>query len=950
MGAARRKHPPQNVILMSSNPLHRALVLIFAASLLPIVVVSELYGDEPSAGIEFFERQVRPLLAEKCFSCHGRGQRKGKLTLDSRAGVMAGGENGAVVVAGKPEESLLVEAIGYEGGTQMPPDAKLTDREIGVLKQWVTLGLPWPATDDSGSAAIRVDGVVTEQDRNFWSFRPIREPAAPAVERKDWPRLPLDYFVLNRLEAEKLKPVPEANRQSFIRRATFDLLGLPPSEAEVAAFVADDHPQAYERLIERLLDSPQYGERWARHWLDVARYGEDQAHTFEARMYPSGYRYRDWVVDSLNRDLPIDQFLLEQIAGDLLPGEERMQRLPALGFFALGPVYYADAGCAPKAKSDEYDDRIDTLCRGVLGLTVACARCHDHKFDPISTKDYYALAGVFASTEYQEAPLAPPEVVKAYDDAQAEIKQAEEKLKSAQTEATRNLAESLAPQTAKYLAATWRVQNRRKVESGYKVASAIEGTDLQEFLLERWLQYAVSEPGKKNQVLTPWHELIASQDAKQDLSGDAAATEAVLRVAETVQAKLVAAIEARREAEAKYREQLAALAEGMKKPDKPALPGETANVLKEFLENDKGPLAIPKDRLEKLLPEEGKQLLAELKKKTEERKKAAPPKYPVAHSLTEGKAANSKVHVRGNVKELGDEVPRRFITVLSPSDPPPFAQGSGRLELAQAITSRDNPLTARVFVNRVWQHHFGRGIVGTPSNFGLLGERPTHPELLDYMAARFMASGWSLKQLHRDIMLSATYRLASSNNAANHERDPENRLLWRMNRRRLDIESWRDAMLLVAGSLDSTRGGPSLDLNNGNNRRRTLYAAVSRHELNPVLRLFDFPDANLTSERRAITTVPMQQLFVLNSEFMIGQARTLAARLAQENLPDDEARIDRLYRLVFARAADERERRLAREFVARALPEEVSASDVKLNRWEQLAQALLGTNEFVFAD
>jgi mono/diheme cytochrome c family protein len=930
---------------MHCPPTTRAVGLLLPAALLFTMVAAQ--AAEPTD--EFFERQIRPLLAEKCFSCHARGQKKGKLSLESRAGIMAGGESGPAAVAGKPDESLLISAITHSGDVQMPPDDKLSDREIAAVKHWVELGLPWPKGDAGPSTAIRADGVITEQDRKFWSFQPVQNPSLPAVQRSDWPRQALDHFILNRLESEGLQPVGEADRRTYIRRATFDLLGLPPSEEEVAAFVSDAGSDAYERLVERLLDSPHYGERWARHWLDVARYAEDQAHTFEARRYASGYRYRDWVVDALNRNMPIDRFLMEQIAGDLLPSDDRMQRLPALGFFALGPVYYADAGCAPKAKADEYDDRIDTLCRGMLGLTVSCARCHDHKFDPIPTKDYYALAGVFASTEYNETPLAPPEVVKAYDDAQAQVKQAEQQHKEAEAAESRKLGESFASLTAQYLTAAWRVQNRQKVEPGYKAASAVEGMELKEFVLERWLQYLASDQAKKNATLKTWFELLGSQDAKQDLSGDAASVEAVQRAAETIQAALSAAIEERRAAEAKHREQLAALKEGEKPPEKPALAGETAELLKELIDNNKSPFAIPKDRLEKLLPEESKQVLAKARQAIEDLKKASPPKYPIAHSLTEGKPANSKVHLRGNHKDLGEEVPRRFLSILSPSESPPFTQGSGRLELAQAVANRDNPLTARVFVNRVWQHHFGRGLVGTPSNFGLLGERPTHPELLDHLASRFMASGWSLKQLHREIMVSATYRLASTSNPANHERDPDNRLLWRANRRRLDVESWRDAMLTVSGNLDFTLGGPSMELSSNNNRR-TLYAVISRHELHPLLRLFDFPDANLTSERRTMTTVPMQQLFVLNSEFMVAQSRAIAVRLQQKNLPDDEARVDQLCRWVLGRPASESERRLGREFIGKSLPEGVSATEVKLGRWEQLSQALLSTNEFVFAD
>ncbi|HEV7225767.1 MAG TPA: DUF1549 and DUF1553 domain-containing protein, partial [Pirellulales bacterium] len=860
-------------------------------------------------------------------------------------------------------EGLLIEAVGYAGDVQMPPNGKLAAEEIAALKQWLALGAPWPV-EPTGGGTIRTDGAITDADRQFWSFQTIRDPAPPVVRRGDWPRKPLDAFVLARLEEEGLQPADEADRRTFLRRAAFDLIGLPPTAEEVEAFVADERPDAYERLIDRLLDSPRYGERWARHWLDVARYGEDQAHTFQARLYPSGYRYRDWVVGAFNRDLPFDRFVVEQIAGDQLEddsavgggaaggegassGGERMGRLPALGFFALGPVYYADAGCAMKAKTDEYDDRVDTLSRGFLGLTVSCARCHDHKFDPISMRDYYALAGVFASSDYCEAPLAPADVVARYDAAQANVKQAEERLKEAQALEARNLGESLAPQTAKCLLALWKFDNRRKVEPSASLADAAKQAELQEPLLARWQRHLAPDREAKHPLFAPWRDLLARQDPAKDLSNDMAALAEAEQAAAAIEATIVAAIAKRRALEDEFAAKLAALKEGEAKPGKPELEKETAELLKQLVDDRQAPLALPKEQVEKLLAEDRRQVLAGIQTEIDALKQAAGDKYPIAHSLTEGKIANLKIHLRGNHADLGEEAPRGFPAVLSPPGAKPFEHGSGRLELARAIASADNPLTARVFVNRVWQQHFGRGIVGTPSNFGLLGERPTHPELLDHLARGFIASGWSVKQLHREIMLSATYRQASTFQAAHYERDPDNRWLWRMNRRRLDVEAWRDAVLAACGNADLSIGGPSLPLDDANNRRRTLYAAVSRHELNPTLRLFDFPDPNLTSERRVITTVPMQQLFVLNSEFMVRQAKALAARVLNEPLADDDARVERAYRWVLGRAPHEHERQLARDFLSGGPP---ASADVKLAPWEQYAQALLSTNEFVFVD
>jgi mono/diheme cytochrome c family protein/exonuclease VII small subunit len=773
-----------------------ALIVCWAAAPAWSAEAPPSSGTAPAAerevAEEFFERKIRPLLAQHCFSCHGRGQKKGGLSLDSREGLLAGGESGTAVVLGKPDESLLIEAVRHTGGVEMPPSGKLAEAEIAALRQWLELGAPWPAEKPtSAGGTIRSSGGrVTQADRQFWSFQPIRDHKPPVTKNTAWPRSSIDRFVLARLEAEGLSPAADADPAALVRRVYFDLTGLPPSAEEIEKTRGD----AYESLVDRLLASPQFGERWARHWLDLARYGEDQAHTFQARMYPAGYRYRDWVVASLNRDLPFDRFVIEQIAGDLLdgPDAERQARFPALGFFALGPVYYADNACRAKAKSDEYDDRIDTLSRGLLGLTVACARCHDHKFDPISTHDYYALAGVVASTDYFEAPLAPADVVRRYDEAAAKLKEAEQKLKKA----------------------------------------------------EQKLKEAKSK----------------------------------------------------------------------------SLPTEDAETTAKALRNE-----------------------------IAERKKAIGEKYPFAHSLKDGKPIDLAVHRRGNHKDLGDVVPRGFLEVLSREGDRRFTTGSGRLELARAIASPENPLTARVFVNRVWQQMFGRGLVGTPSNFGLLGERPTHPELLDHLAARFIASGWSVKTLIREIALSSTYRQASTFSAANFAHDPDNRLLWRANRRRLDVESWRDAVLAVCGTLDPTIGGPSLNLDNAKNRRRTLYAAVSRHELNPMLRLFDFPDPNLTSERRVPTTVPMQQLFVLNSEFMIGQARALAATLAAEKAANDAVRITSAYRRIFGRTPTPNERHWAAEFLAAAATE-TGKSDVKLSPWEQYVQALLSTNEFTFVD
>ena len=761
-----------------------------------------------TAGLEFFEKKIRPVLVKHCYECHSAKSKaiKGALLLDTRVGTRKGGESGPSVVPGKIDDSLLLSALQYDS-FEMPPKGKLPKAVIADFEQWVKMGAPDPREAMTVIAKKTIDYKAA---REFWSFRPITKPNLPPVRDASWPRNDIDRFVLAQLEAKNLKPVGPAEKRTLIRRATFDLIGLPPTPKEIEEFLADTDLKAFEKVVSRLLASPHYGERWGRRWLDVARYGEDQAHTFKARKYPSGFRYRDWVVKSLNDDMPYDRFVSLQIAGDLLDGPDRNGRLAALGLFALGPVYYADNGEKKKAMADEWDDRIDTLIRGVQGLTVSCARCHDHKFDPISMQDYYGIAGVFASTDYKEYPIAPQEMLD-------KKKQADD---------------------------------------------------------------AVKEQDKKQR------ELINAE--KKRLTAEAP------------------------------------MENGKKKP----LP-------------KKG-----KD-LEKLFSDKAKADLKTIRAELDKRKKAtAAIKIPVVHSLIEGKSQDLKIYLSGDPEKLGDVVPRGFLRVIAGAETSGFkTKGSGRLELAAAIASKNNPLTARVIVNRVWRGHFGRGIVRTPSNFGSLGERPTHPQLLDFLASSFIENGWSLKTLHKQIMLSAVYRSSSEFNAAANEVDPENRLLWRMNRRRLEVEPWRDAMLAVSGQLDRNIGGPSINLSSKANKRRTLYGFVSRHKLDDVLHLFDFPDPNITIAKRSETTVPLQLLFVLNSEFMTSQAKTLSARLMSENMENDAARIERAYQLLFGRSPTAVETEVGTAFVG-----EAKVSTDGLSQWEQYALVLLGSNEFTFVD
>ncbi len=948
-----------------------------------LLAAAQLHAaEEPTPEqVEFFEKKIRPILVSHCSECHGEGRAKGGLRLTSGEDLRRGGESGAAVLPGKPDESLLIEAVGHLGDIKMPPKQKLADPEIADLRRWVEIGAPWPAESGEVKTAA-APFTITETQRAFWSFQPIRDVPIPAVQDEAWPVGAVDRFILSRLEAAGLTPSSPADKRTLIRRVTFDIIGLPPTPEEITTFLSDNRPDAWERLVDRLLASPQYGQRWARHWLDVARYAEDQAHTFQARTYPNGYRYRDWVVQAFNNDLPYNEFVMQQIAGDLLDGPEaeRNDRQAALGYFSLGPVYYADAGCAFKASLDELDDRLDTLARGFLGLTIACARCHDHKFDPISQRDYYALAGVFRSSNYREAPLVAAAVVEQYDQAQRQIKDQEQAIrKFLENEASRT-ADDAARHASRYLTAVWRLIHPPAGAEPLKREEVAKQEDILDFVLERWLKFLIPENREKLPQLTAWFELAQRAQTLSVAPGSRDVPGAVVESALVFETAIQSAFAEREELERRYSAAFSAAPEAEKsKVVKPTIEKSAAELLT-VVSGSKGLCAIPVDKVEGLLNGLAKGQLIALKEQLQARQKEAPPKYAFAHALSEGQSADMKIHLRGNPNRTGEEVPRRFLTILENGKPTSFTNGSGRLELARALVNPENPLTARVIVNRLWQQHFGRGIVATPSNFGAQGERPTHPELLDYLASCLIRQGWSLKTIHREILLSATYRQASTDNPANAARDSDNKWLWRMNRRRLDVEAWRDGLLSVVGNLDTTVGGPSGNLTAAEFHRRTLYGAVSRHNLDGMLRLFDFPDPNITSERRTVTMVPLQQLFVLNSDFMIRQAKALAMRLTSDAKSDNSTRIQSAYRLLFGRDATDQELQLGIEFLtepkstgadsdssaiqaprlageetiidkhgAGGLAGPIPAKSA-LSLWEQYAQVLLSANEFTFID
>src|SRR5262245_26691682 len=900
---------------------------------------------------DFFESKVRPVLAANCYDCH-TDQRMGGLRVDSRDALLKGGRSGPAIVPGDPEKSRLIAAVRQTGTLKMPKGGVLKADEVSALADWVRAGAPWPAPAAVATAANSTSPpeakpaaatpassyVIKPEQRAFWSFQPLKKPPVPAVSRPSWPKTDIDRFILARLEKEGLTPVPAADKRTLIRRATLDLTGLPPTIDEIEAFEKDDSADAFAKVVDRLLESPQYGETWGRLWLDVARYGEDDYRSLDPKgrglnPYPNAYLYRDWVIKAFNDDMPYDQFVRAQLAGDLLGDPaSRARTLPALGFLGLGPWFY-DNGAVEITRADERHDRVDVVSRGFLGLTVGCARCHDHKYDPIPTSDYYSLAGVFLNTVYKENPLAPKKVV---DDYKAQDKKIENKEKLLEdftkTESTQ-LAQTLALQASKYMVAAWRVTGEPKEE----MAKVVDAGKLDYELFDRWLKF-LAKPPRFYPYLTRWQEMVKAGGNEKEAK----------TLADDFQALLLDVMFEKKEIKDENEIIAAKALPGTKKKEPGKLPSdfvtnddfcpgcglelkslpvEKNNLWTDAFQRDlqdgfdpaqmfdrikPGLLAFRGWGLERQLSGDRRRYIDALRSDIEALRKAQPPKYPFVHGVGDvDKPANLKVSKRGSPYNLGDEVPRHFVSVLSDGTPAPFDRGSGRLELAEAIVRQ--PIAMRVIVNRIWKGHFATGIVDTPSNFGFAGERPSNPELLEFLAQAFVDGRMSIKQLHRDIMLSAVYQQSADVDRQAFEKDGGNRLYWRFDRRRMTAEQLRDSLLFVSGGLDLKTGGPSVPLT-PSVTRRTVYGKVSRYKLDEYLQLFDFPSPNLSAEKRFTTSVPLQRLFLMNSDFMQQQAELIARRVVHE--ADNTARIRQTYRLVFGRAATDEEVKAGLSFLA----------------------------------
>lgn len=870
--------------------------------------------------LEFFETQVRPLLAEKCFACHTQ-TKMGGLEMTSRDALLKGGRSGPAVEPKAPERSLLIRAVSYEDEKlKMPPSEQLTKEQVAVLTKWVDAGAAWPASAE-GAAASNEDGFqITDEHRAYWAYRPVKG-AVPASATA------IDRFINDKLREKGLTPTPQADKRTLLRRVYFDLTGLPPTPKEMDAFLADDSPQAYAQVVDRLLASPRYGERWGRRWLDVARYSDDRLNSTQDEPYPNAFRYRDWVIKAFNDDMPYDLFVKAQIAADQLTEQDRKGRstdelIGGLGLFGLSPNFQ--------------DDRVDMVTRGFMAITVACAQCHDHKFDPIPTEDYYSLLGIFNSTKIDEHPLVGHDVVEEYQAKKKLVDDAKAKLDEFLATQSRQLVDAFAAQTEAYVVAAWRMSGPEKAAA----EAATKESGLDQETLGNWTAYLNGTP-KEHKLLDEWHKLLADKAPEAD----------VRRFGREIEAKLIEVIAEKKRIELENEILLGGDKSGgnLRRTKQLALPREEFYLWNDLAspngreiptEARTGILYYKGEALERFLSGVWLEHVRESKRRVAELEKNVPEEYPFEHMISDiEKPRNEHVHIRGNADNLGPEVPRHFLSILCEGEPEAFTEGSGRLELARSIASPKNPLTARVMVNRIWLEHFGRGIVGTPSNFGVMGERPTHPELLDYLAMRFVESGWSVKTLHREILLTDAYQRSSKQIAANEEVDGENKLLWRANRRRLDVEGLRDSLLYVAGRLVETPGGPPHGWASEQDYGRTVYRFVSRRSLDPRLGLFDFPNPNQTSERRVDTNTPLQGLFFYNSDLVMEMAGALAERIASEAGDDREARIERAYRLLFGRAPSSEETSLALGFLEKSN-----------DAWPRLTHVWLSSNEFRYVD
>jgi len=1031
------------------GPLKRVVLaaMISTVGWSPVTVADDLSIDA-AGNYAFFENRIHPILVSRCYECHSQqtGKSEGGLTLDSRAGWADGGDSGPAIVPGMAEESLLVRAVGYrDAELQMPPDGRLTDQQISDLREWVRLG----ATDPRTLSEAHDDHSPAQNDHlsDHWSLQPTRRPSVPRIDAQHWVRCAIDHFVLEQLEAQRLAPAIEADRYTLLRRVTFDLTGLPPTLPEIQAFINDTDPGAFEHVVDRLLTSPHYGERWGRYWFDLARYADSNGADINYG-HANAWRYRDYVIRSFNAGKPYDQFVVEQLAGDLIPDlaneSEQNDRITATGFLLMGPKMLSEVDTA-KLLIDVVDEQMDVAGRTFLGMTFGCARCHDHKFDPITTRDYYALAGIFRSTrsiaelrdaetkmpELQERNLQSRELASKIEQHRNHVQRVEQQLAelgaTVQPAAADKTSATQAVQSAglpEIKSTTWTAwvrlgasrpnldavisANYAEAEQGHSLgfhdgATAYHPRIVWNHGTGNHRIIRASLPIRQNE----WHHLALTFDhlserLKLFVDGDRQAT------AEGVESTPFSVLGVgRREASRAFG--LSGDVDEVLIYDRPLPPKELAMVMRgkgphdglilhwnfdrferDRIQDESGnghagrlvgfdgvktcwisgrrgrALSFRRQPAKALFSPESAKEVDRLRAEWNQLKQESP-SFPRAMAVALAKPSDMPVLARGSHLSPGDvTVPRGMPKVFQRSLPSEkvLPHENGRLQLARWITHPRHPLTARVMVNRIWQGHFGHGLVRTPSNFGLRGDRPSHPKLLDWLASEFMQSGWSIKHMHRQIVLSSTYRMNSHDNPAAAQRDPSNRLRWRQDVRRLEVEVIRDALFSIAGNLDKRMGGSLLTPPNYKTvrwqpgsevydaPRRAIYLPLIRVSGYPMFSVFDFQTSGQHLAQRSTTVTPQQALFLLNNPLVLRQADELALQVLSWDVDSDQQRVRRLYLVLFGRPATNAERELA-GFMLPQLREVLTSANhprqtKEVAAWSGFCHVLFAANEFMF--
>ena len=888
-------------------------------------------------GEEFFESQIRPLLIQRCAECHGGEDVSGGLRINSRESLIQGGDSGAAIIPGDVSESLLLQAVRRVGEMPMPPEEELSEREVRVLERWIEMGAPWPRSKQPPLNAVKTA-------TNHWAFQRIGSPMIPHVSNREWVKTPVDSFVLAKLDENQLSVSPAANRRSLIRRLTYSLTGLPPTPVDVERFVADTGSDAYNKLVERLLESPHFGEHWARHWLDVARYSDTKGYVYarEERFWVHAWPYRDWVVKSLNDDMPYDLFLLLQLAADQVDDRQEGD-LAAMGFLTLGRRFLG-------VKRDIIDDRIDVVCRGTMGLTVACARCHNHKYDPIPTADYYSLYGVFDSCVERLVPLEVSQSDEAFEQELAKRKTTLRERLDAHRETS---SERARHRVADYLFA--QSELHRYPANGF---DQIFGKgDLLPAFVRQWERYLRTSKRQGDPLFSAWHAFAEiSKEAFVEQSPDVSKRLLAAPPSEVhpiVGRAFLQPPKSFREVCDRYGEIFADIRKqweaaianatelGTEPPDR--LEDSGAESIRQVLYGAHSPSQVPDGPIVHIETFVDSATCTELwKLQGEVDRWIINSKVQRPHAVVlvdQARPSDPRVFRRGNPINQGDDVPRQFLSLLTGEARQPFQHGSGRLELAKAIIDPGNPLTARVIVNRVWAHHFGHGLVSTPSDFGIRAAPPSHPELLDWLASKLIADGWSLKKLHRSIVLSATFRQSNAGPtdpdalARAMQTDPDNRLLWRQNSRRLTFEELRDSLLATTEELDqSIAGKPTKLFQQPYPKRRSLYGLVDRQYFPGILRMFDFANPDLHTPKRNETTVPQQALFLMNHPLVLERAKALA-KLAKAN-HNPSQRVATMFQQVFQRRPTVTEVADAVGLVNSTIPQKDTPDTVNSADWQ----------------